>query len=209
MTVTLPVEIRSKEKSDKNVKLSEFISAVVYGPKFPTTPIRLNRNEFEKTFKVAGESTIIELQGLQSPVEVLIKDVVFAPVKGGIVHVDFYALEMGKEMTTDVPLHFVNESPAEKLGAVVNKVMHEVEIVCKPNNLPAFIEVDLSKLVNAEDKLHISDIVTPKGVRITQDANDVVAIAEIIKEEIEPEVAPVAAADVPVEKKGKDEESVE
>ena len=209
MTVTLPVEIRSKEKSDKNVKLSEFISAVVYGPKFPTTPIRLNRNEFEKTFKVAGESTIIELQGLQSPVEVLIKDVVFAPVKGGIVHVDFYALEMGKEMTTDVPLHFVNESPAEKLGAVVNKVMHEVEIVCKPSNLPAFIEVDLSKLVNAEDKLHISDIVTPKGVRITQDAYDVVAIAEIIKEEIEPEVAPVAAADVPVEKKGKDEESVE
>ncbi len=154
---------------------------------------------------MAGESTIIELQGLKSPVEVLIKEVVFAPIKGGIIHVDFYALEMGKEMTTDVPIHFINEAPAEKLGAVVNKVMHEVEIVCKPNDLPAFIEVDLGLLINAEDKIHVSDIVCPKGVKITQEGSDVVAVAEIIAEEVEPEVAPIAAADVPAEKKGKED----
>jgi large subunit ribosomal protein L25 len=206
MTVILPVELRTKEKSANKVKSAEHISAVVYGPKFPTTPIRLNRSEFEKTFKTAGESTIIELQGLKSPVEVLVKEVVFAPIKGGIIHVDFYALEMGKEMTTDVPLHFVNESPAEKNGAVISKVMYEVEITCKPSDLPAFLDVDLSLLVNAEDKIHVSDIVCPKGVKIVQDANDVVALAEMIAEEVEPEVAPVAAADVPVEKKGKTEE---
>ncbi len=208
MTVILPVELRTKEKSNKGEQSREFISAVVYGPKYPTTPIRLNRSEFEKTFKITGESTIIELQGLKDPVEVLVKEVVFAPIKGGIMHVDFYALEMGKEMTTDVPLHFINEAPAEKIGAVVSKVMHEVEITCKPNNLPAFIEVDLSLLVNTEDKIHVSEIVCPKGVKINQDANDVVAIAEIIAEEVEPEVTPIAAADVPVEKKGKDEEGV-
>jgi large subunit ribosomal protein L25 len=202
MTVILPVESKLNK-----TKTAEQISAVVYGPKFPSTPILLDKKGFEKTFKTAGESTIIELQGLASPVEVLVKEVVFAPIKGGIIHVDFYALEMGKEMTTDVPLHFINEAPAEKLGAVINKVLHEVTIVCKPKDLPSHIDVDLGALVLLEDKIHISDIVCPKGVSITQDAHDVVAVAETVVEEVEPEVAPIAAADVPAEKKGKTEEA--
>ena len=137
----------------------------------------------------------------------LVKEVVFSPIKGGIVHVDFYALEKGKEITTNIQLHFINESPAEKLGAVVNKVLHEVEVVCKPNDLPSHIDVDLGLLVTTEDKIHISDIVTPKGVKITQDASDVVALAESIAEEVAVEAPVIAAADVPAEKKGKAEEA--
>jgi large subunit ribosomal protein L25 len=203
MTVILPVESKLNK-----TKTAEQISAVVYGPKFASTAILVDRKEFEKTFKTAGESTIIELQGLTSPVEVLVKEVVFAPIKGGIIHVDFYALEMGKEMTTDVPLHFINEAPAEKLGAVINKVLHEITVVCKPANLPSHIDVDLGLLVLLEDKIHVSDIVCPKGVSFTQDEHDVVAVAETVEEEPEVEVEVVAAADVPVEKKGKAEEVV-
>ena len=206
MTVILPIQPRTKGV-DGTPKTAEQITAVVYGPKFAATSILLNKKEFEKTFKTAGESTIIELQGLASPVEVLVKEVVFAPIKGGIIHVDFYALEMGKEMTTNVPLHFVGESAVEKLGGVINKVLHEVEITCKPNNLPAHIDVDLSILVKFEDQIHISDIVCPKGVVINNNKEEVVAVAEEVVEEVVEEVTPVAAADVPVEKKGKVEEA--
>jgi large subunit ribosomal protein L25 len=183
------------------------IAGVVYGPKFPSTAIVLDRKEFERTFKTAGESTIIELQGLTTPVDVLIKGVVFAPIKGGIVHVDFYALEKGKEITTHIPLHFVNESGAATLGAVIDKVLHEVEVVCKPTNLPAHIEVDMSLLAQIEDKIHVSDIVYPAGVVITNDREDVVAIAKAVQEEVVVEEVLVAAADVPVEKKEKAEAS--
>jgi large subunit ribosomal protein L25 len=206
MTVILPVEARAKVLDSKD-KTRSYISAVVYGPKFASTAIRVDKQEFEKTFKKAGESTIIELQGLSSPVDVLVKEVVFSPIKGGIVHVDFYALEKGKEITTNIQLHFINESPAEKLGAVVNKVLHEVEVVCKPNDLPSHIDVDLGLLVTTEDKIHISDIVAPKGVKITQDASDVVALAEAVVEEVVEEAPVIAAADVPAEKKGKTEEA--
>ena len=134
------------------------------------------------------------------------KDVDFSPIKGGIVHVDFYALEMGKEITTHIPLHFINEAPAEKLGAVINKVLHEVEITCKPNVLPSHLDVDLSVIVTIEDKIHVSDIKLPKGVVVNADGHDMVAQAEIIAEEVEAVVETVAAADVPAEKKGKTEE---
>ena len=201
MTVILP--IAPKVAGVK--KTAEQISAVVYGPKFPSTPIFIDKKEFTKTFKTAGESTIIELQGLATPVEVLVKDVAFAATKGGIVHVDFYALEMGKEITTHIPLHFINEAPAEKLGAVINKVLHEVEITCKPNVLPSHLDIDLGLIVTLEDKIHVSDIKLPKGVVVTADGHDVVAQAEMVAEEVEPEVV-VAAADVPAEKKGKAED---
>jgi large subunit ribosomal protein L25 len=199
MTVKLTVQPRVKNSGD--IK-SEHIPAVVYGHKFASTAISVDKKEFEKTFKTAGESTIIELEGLDRTVEVLVKDVVFAPVKGGIMHVDFYAVEMGKEMETHVPLHFIGEAPAEKLGGVINKVLHEVEIVCKPKDLPAHIDIDLSMLVTFEDKIHVSDIVAPKGVKITNDADDVVALAEEVAED-KPAEEVVNAADVPVEGKGK------
>lgn len=200
MTVKLTVHPRVKNSADIN---SEQIPAVVYGHKFASTAISVDKKEFEKTFKTAGESTIIELEGLEKTVEVLVKDVVFAPIKGGIIHVDFYAVEMGKEMETHVPLHFIGEAPATKLGGVINKVLHEVEIVCKPKDLPSHIDVDLTKLVNLESKLHVSDIGVPKGVKITNDAHDVVVLVEVIAEEVEEEKEVVAAADVPVEGKGK------
>lgn len=195
MTVKLTVHPRANSSAD--IK-SEHIPAVVYGHKFASTAISVDKKEFEKTFKTAGESTIIVLEGLEAPVEVLVQEVAFAPIKGGIIHVDFYAIEKGKEMETHVPLHFIGEAPVVKLGAVVNKVLHEIEILCKPQDLPSHIDVDLAKLVTLEDKIHVSDIVAPKGVKITNDANDVVVLSEEIEEEVEPENEEVAAADVPV-----------
>ncbi len=202
MTVILPVQSRAKALNSKS---AEQIAAVVYGPKFPSAAILVDRKEFEKTFKAAGESTIIELQGLDKSVDVLIKEVSFSPIKGQIIHVDFYAVEKGKEMTANIPLHFIGEAPVVKLGAVINKVLHEVTVLCQPQNLPAYLEVDLSLLVQVEDKIHVSDIACPAGVKISEDLDDVVVLAEMVKEEVEEE-APIAAADVPVEKKGKTEE---
>lgn len=203
MTVKLIIQPRTKAPENK----TELIPAVVYGPKFPSTPIFVSKKDFDKAFKEAGESVIVELEGLDKPVEVLVKDVVFAPTKGGISHVDFYALDKAKEITTDIQLHFINEAPAAKLGAVVNKVLHEVTVTCKPADLPAHIDVDLSLLTEVDSKIHVSDIVCPKGVKIEQDKDDMVALSEVIAEEVDSVEPVIAAADVPVEKKGKTEEA--
>ncbi len=205
MTATLPIKKRVSE--DKNFDLKELIPAVIYGPKQDSVSVMVNRKEFEKMFKVVGESSVIELTGLEKTITTLVKDVTFAPIKGGIVHIDFYALEKGKEVVTHVPLHFIGESAAAKLGAVVNKVMHEVTVTCQPADLPTYLDIDLSLIDTVEAKITVSDIVCPKGVKINAEPAEVVALAEIIKEEIEPEVV-VDIKDIPVEQKGKEEEVV-
>ncbi len=176
MTISLHVALRDTEQSTKSVRATGLLPAVVYGPKQPSIAVTVEKKAFDALFKKAGESTIITLQGLKSPIEVLVHDVDFSPTKGGIMHVDFYAIEAGKEITTNVALEFIGESPAEKTGAMVSKIMHEVEVTCMPSALPAQIEVDISVLTEVDQKIHISDLKLPKGVTVGNDASDVVAL---------------------------------
>lgn len=207
MTFTLEATTRTERgKELAALRKAGKIPAVVYGPKEPATAITLDRIQFEKIFKQAGESSIITLSGLNGAKEVLVHDVAFDPTVGGIMHVDFYAIEAGKEITVDVPLVFVGEAPALKLGGTLTKVLHEVAVTCAPSALPKEIAVDVSSLDDFEKQIHVKDLVLPKGVKAENDPEDVVALVQAVKEESE-EVAAIDMSAIEVEKKGKTEET--
>lgn len=209
MTITLQV----KERQERGKKLERLrqngeLPAVVYGPKEETTPLTLNAKAFEKAFREAGESSVLVLSGLGDDKEVLIHEVSFNVVKGGIEHVDFYAIEKGKEVTVHVPLEFVGEAPAVKLGGSLTKALHEVEVTSKPANLPHQIEVDVSSLNTFEDMIRIKDLKVPTNVKVGNDPEETVAlVAETKEEPVETEAVDMLA--IEVEKKGKEESDPE
>lgn len=190
----------------KAVRKTGDIPAVIYGPKQEPINISVNKVAFEKMVREAGESTVINLVGLGEEIEVLIHDVAFNPAKGGVEHADFYALEKGKEITVHVPLEFEGEAPATKKGGSLTKVLHEIEITCKPADLPQHIMVDVSGLDDFEKQIQVKDLVIPKGVTVHNDAEEVVALVQEVIEEPETEVAPVDMGAVEVATKGKAEE---
>lgn len=203
MTFSLSVEIRS-ERGKKLGKLRDAgkLPAIMYGPKEEATPLSLDRIAFEKLFKQTGESSVITLTGLVKPKEVLVHDVAFDARRGGITHVDFYAIEAGKEITVHVPLEFEGESPAIKLGGTLTKVLHEIEVTCIPSNLPQHITVDVSSLVDFESRIHVKDLTIPKGVTVENDPEDIVVLVQAVEEELaEPVVLDMST--IEVEKKGK------
>ena len=181
------------------------LPAVVYGPKQEAISISLSSREFEKVLRDAGESSVVELTGLGSPMQVLIHDVDLDPVTSVPRHVDLYAIEKGAKVEVAVPLEFIGESPAVKAGANLVKVMHELEIEAAPANLPQQIEVDVSVLANVGDQIHVSDLKIPSGVEVKADAEQVVALIQEVKVEEEAPVAEVDMASIEVEKKGKEE----
>src|SRR5438105_10959918 len=101
-------------------------------------------------------------------------------------------------------MHFVNaeKSPGVKeQGGVVNHVLNELDIVCFPDDLPEFIEIDLSSLAVGKS-LHVRELAMPKGVELAlhKDENPVVAtvvVPALITEE--EEAAQAAAAVAPSE----------
>lgn len=201
--ITLQVEKRDLKSPLGELRKSGKIPAVFYGKKEQSTPIQLSQAVFEKTLKEAGESTIIHLEGNDIDVDVLIHDVDLDPITDKPRHADFYAIEKGKTLDISVPLEFIGVAPAVKeLGAVLVKVMHEIEIEALPKDLPHNIEVDLSGLKTFDDVIKVSDIKAPAGVTLKAQADEIVASVYEPKEEVES--APVDLSAIEVAKKGKE-----
>lgn len=206
MTVSLQAQPRD---AAKKTNTTDRVVGVVYGPKQEATPLSIERAVFEKTYKEAGESTVITLEGLGDSMEVLIHEVAFDPVKSIIRHVDFYAIEKGKEITVDVPLEFIGEAPAEEKDGVLTKVLHEIEITCAPAKLPHNIEVDVSVMTELDAPIRVKDLTIPDGVKVENDPEEVVAIVVPVEEETEETPTEVDMSAIEVEEKGKKEEEGE
>ncbi|MBI4086368.1 50S ribosomal protein L25 [Candidatus Kaiserbacteria bacterium] len=206
MTATLQAQVRTERgKRARALRARGVLPAVLYGPKEDSAALSLSLREFEKVFKEAGESTVITLTGLDEDKDVLVQDIAYDPVTSAPLHVDLYAIEKGKKVTVNVPLEFVGEAPVVKLGGLLTKVLHELEIEAMPKDLPHQIEVDVSSISDFDSQITVAEIVAPAGVSILNDPEEVVVVAEEAKEEAEAPVEQVDMDAIEVEEKGKKE----
>ena len=145
------------------------IPAIIYGGKKDATPVSIWHNELKKALEneaFFSHVLTIELDGKKE--SVILKDLQRHPYKPLLTHADFLRVDKDHEIHVNVPLHFLNEdsAPAIKLqGGVAHHQINEVEVICLPQNLPEFIEVDMSE-VEMDQVVHLSDLKLSKGVRI-------------------------------------------
>ncbi|MDO8572356.1 MAG: 50S ribosomal protein L25 [bacterium] len=206
--LSLKSQARDSKMKPAFLRKQGLIPAVFYGPKAKTTSITIVQKEFRKIWREAGESSIVMLETPAGKVSTLIHDVQFDPVKSDPIHADFYVIEEGKEVEVHIPIEFTGVAPAVKeLGAMLIKVLHEVNIKAMPKDLPHNLTVDVSSLVALESQILVKDINLPKGVTLITHADDVVvSVAAARKAEEEEVVAPIDLSAIEVEKKGKKEE---
>lgn len=206
--MTISLDVTARTASARAERAAGRVPGVVYGPKQEPISITTDAFTFTKTLREAGESTILTLKGLDEEIEVLVHDVAFDAEKGGVSHVDFYAIERGKELTVNVAIEFTGESAAEKSGAMINKALHEIEVTCRPSVLPSQIEVSLESLASVGDQITVADLVVPEGVAFNTEAETLVAAAaEARAEEVDEPVESVDMDAVEVKEKGKAEEA--
>lgn len=206
----LAVEKRDIKKNPASLRREGFLPAVVYGRSEPSTPVMVNRKDFEKVFRQAGESSVITLKGLGEGKEALIHEVTVHAVSGVPLHADFYAIQKGQTVTVSVPLEFEGVSPAVKdLGGILVKVIYEIEMELLPKDLPHAITVDISKLVGLDDQIKVKDLALPSSAILTIDTDEVVAMISVAQEETE-ESAPIDLSQIEtsVERGKKEEEEV-
>jgi len=194
----------------KKLRRQGILPGVLYGPKIENISIELDLKEFEKIYKEAGESSLISLQvvpsknsGQGKEFSVLIHEVKKDPLKGNIIHVDFYQPILTEEVEASVPIVFEGEALAVKeLGGTLIKEIQELEVKALPQNLPHEIKVNVERLKSFEDEILIKDLKLPQGVKIDREPNEIVAIVvppEKVEEELEK----------PIEEKVEEVEEVE
>ncbi len=163
-------------KKNAELRKNGKIPAVIYGNNKENATVTLDAKEFAKAFASAGHSAIVELKLDEGAGEnVLIQDIDMDPVRNEISHADFYRVNMNKTIRTEVPLHFIGESPAvfQQEGSLFKNI-EEVEVETLPANLPPHIEIDISSLDDFSKSIHVSDIKAPEGVEILEDAEQLI-----------------------------------
>lgn len=182
MAQTISLTVATRTATGRQVsalRRQGVIPAVMYGYNTEPKNVQIDYNTFVKAYKIAGESSIVDLTIDQStPVKVLIHDTSRDPVTHRFAHIDFYVINMTEKLTTHIPLKFTGEAPAVKeLGGVLVRVLNELEVTCLPSDLVSEIEVDIRPLKTFQDLIHTSDIKLPPGITITSKTNDTVVKA--------------------------------
>ncbi len=191
-------------KAVYDVREAGMIPGVVYGGA-ANMNVKVPRSAFEALFDKAGENSIVDLTVGDKTVPVLIYEIQRHPTTHLIIHVDFYEVDMNKEITANVPLNYVGIAPALKLGGTLLQNLDEVEIRCLPKDLIHEITVDVSVLKTFDDNIHVGDLQLPEGVTFETSEDVLVAKVAEVREEVEAAVVDEAAAVAAVQKEEKKE----
>ncbi|GAA3572782.1 MULTISPECIES: 50S ribosomal protein L25/general stress protein Ctc [Marinobacter] len=146
------------------------IPAIIYGGEKDATPVAIWHNELKKALENEAFFSHILTVKVDNGTEetVILKDLQRHPYKPILTHADFQRVDRNHEIHVNVPLHFTNEDTAVAVklqGGAVSHQMNEVEVICLPQHLPEFIEVDMTD-VAMDQVVHLSDLKLPGGVRI-------------------------------------------
>jgi len=148
-------------------RLAEMVPAIIYGEGKAPVNISIPHKDIQKALtNEAFYSHIITLHVDGKPEQVVIKALQRHPAKPRIMHADFQRVSADRAIVVAVPLHFINEDKCKGVkigGGSIIKALNELQISCLPQDLPEFIEVDLSDLGLGE-AIHISQINLPMGV---------------------------------------------
>ncbi len=193
--------------ASRRLRNSGKVPGIVFGAGEPAK-IELDHNAlFHALKKEAFHSTILEMELAGKVEQVLLRDYQLHPYKPQVLHADFQRVDSTTKITKKVPLHFIGEenSVAVKTDkCTVNHIITELAITCLAQQLPEFIEVDLSGLTLGHS-LHINDLKLPAGVKVVVHGKPnpavATAVAPVAEEVIVAAAAP--ADDGKGKKKGK------
>jgi large subunit ribosomal protein L25 len=200
--LSLAVSPRKIEENVKTLRRSGEVPGIIYGNKVKNQTIKCQQKALHSAFVKAGENQLITVEVDGKKIPCLIHAVSFEPVTDSYEHVDFYAVDMTKKVTTRVPIIVEGESPAVKTqGGVLVTVHDELEVSCLPTDIPEHFIVNISKLENFHDSITVAQLKVPGGVIIkTAPDTVIVTVQEPRKEEVIE--APVAAVEGAVTAEG-------
>jgi len=211
MKIEVTAFTRAQQGSAANRRLrgAGRVPGIVYGADQAAQNVELDHNALLFQLKLeAFHASILDFALDGQKFQVLLRDYQMHPWKQQVLHVDFQRVDKNRKIHMRVPLHFLNAEicPGVKAGGgVVQPAMNELDIQCLPDDLPAFIEVDL-KDMQLNETLHVMELPMPKGVepvtKLKHENPSVVSVhvpKEIVIEEEAPAPVTEIIGEVPAE----------
>jgi len=190
------VAAQNRTETGKNVnrrlRVQGLIPGVLYGAAKKPVPVSVSPKEIGTILRSkSGENTLFDLELEGSRRKVILKEFQLEPLKGSLLHADFYEVALDKALQVNVHVELVGTPVGVKVqGGIVDWVTRELEVECLPSDIPEKITVDISALEIGKH-VRVAEIKAPDKVTILTEAD--VVIAHVVAPRAE-EVAAVAEA---------------
>jgi large subunit ribosomal protein L25 len=194
------VEARPRDKVGsiyaRRLRQSGRLPAVIYGHRKTPVAISVDEGDMLTHLRHGTHVLNIDVEG-SKPETCLVKDLQFGYLGDNVIHVDFARVDLEEEVNVHVRLNFVGEPhAAARGGAILNHDLTDLEVVCRVNEIPEDIKVDLTVMGDGL-MLTVGDIELPPGIRTDLAPDTPVAHVSFVKRE--EEVAVGEEAEVPAE----------
>ncbi|OGT42893.1 MAG: 50S ribosomal protein L25/general stress protein Ctc [Gammaproteobacteria bacterium RIFCSPHIGHO2_12_FULL_37_34] len=199
--------------ASRRLRRDDKIPGIVYGGGKAPVSLTLEHNKVAISLEnEAFYSHVLTLKINSEPERVILKDIQRHPYKPRLLHVDFQRVRSDEKLHMHVPIHFLGgeKAPGAKdAGGLVSHIMSDVEVSCFPDDLPEYIELDISGM-QLNQIFHLSDLPLPKGVELVSllHGNDKPVVSvhmPRIEKEPEPTEIPISAEVPAIEQKAEGE----
>lgn len=165
--------------ASKRLRRSGTVPAVVYGSADAQANIQLNAKAFSDLAKAqSSQNFLVNLQiegsGNQGQLAI-VQDIQKDALTGNLIHVDFRAVSESDTVHATVPIVLSGEPVGVKAGGLLEQLIHEIEITCRPSALPEGIFNDVTEL-GVGDTLKVADLNLPEGVAVKLGGDVLVAV---------------------------------
>jgi large subunit ribosomal protein L25 len=133
------------KKATKALRNAGKVPCVIYGGEKPLHFAAEELSFKDLVYTPNAHTVVVDLEGGKK-YDAVMQDIQFHPVTDSILHVDFYQLFKDKEVTMDIPVRLLGNSPGVRNGGRLLFRKRKLAIKALPDNLPDFFDVDISKL---------------------------------------------------------------
>lgn len=153
----------------RRLREEAIVPAVYYAPDGKNILVQVALNPLNKVYEQVGRTNVFNLEiednGAKTTHPVFIWDAQYHPVKNTFTHVDFYGVDLNKELKVKVRLRFVGTAKGVKTGGRMEVYREEVTLVAKPQDMPRIVDVDVTDF-EINTNLRASELKLPAGVRV-------------------------------------------
>ena len=154
----------------RKLRADDMVPGVYYDAKGVNVPVMVEHLPLQKLYSKIASSHVFDLQIEGETKPALVWKVEHHPTKPRITHVDFYGVDLTKEIQVRVPVEVVGKSKGQVKGGQLEIHRESIEVLCLPLVIPDKIVLDITN-VDINESILIADVVLPEGVKAVYDNN--------------------------------------
>ncbi len=199
MAEKIELKVDKREVTGKKVKFLRnkgIIPVHLFGHNVDSQTLQGEAGTLQKVLSHAGRTRLIELKVGRSTKthNVMVREIQKDPIRGDLIHIDLYEVNMAEKIRVEVPIVLTGESPALRIREnMLSQDLNTLHIECLPDKIPDKIQIDISVMKEVDDAVRVKDLVLNE-VTILNDPDVLITKISIRPIEVVEEVKPAAEA---------------